>query len=87
MAYKRKTKDVECRKCSTRSRIPVNDCLDDHVCVCGGRFHERDERSSARRAQDERIAAEPPMPPPELPPGAPFSSVETHLARLARHGQ
>lgn len=45
---------------------------------------ETDDRSPERRARDERIAAEPPMPPAELPPDAPFSSVET---QLARHGQ
>ena len=45
---------------------------------------ETDDRSPERRARDERIAAEPPMPPAELPPDTPFSSVEPHLAR---HGQ
>lgn len=37
---------------------------------------EADNRSPERRAQDERIAAEPPLSPVELPPGAPGKSVE-----------
>lgn len=41
-----------------------------------------DERNPGRRARDERIAAEPKMAPPELPPDAVPSSVETHLGRL-----
>jgi hypothetical protein len=44
-----------------------------------------DPRSPERRAQDEQIAAEPPMAPPELPPSAVSSTVETYLARLPRH--
>jgi hypothetical protein len=38
-----------------------------------------DERSPERRARDEQIAAEPKMPPLELPLDAPVKSVETHL--------
>ena len=40
-----------------------------------------DTRGPGRRARDEQIAAEPQMPPLELPPEAPFSPVETHLGR------
>ena len=43
-----------------------------------------DQRSAERRALDERIAAEPPLPPPDLPPGATASPVEAHLARTRR---
>jgi hypothetical protein len=43
-----------------------------------------DQRSPSRRALDEQIAAEPHLPPPEIPPGAVPSSVEAHLARLRR---
>ena len=42
---------------------------------------EADQRSPERRAQDEQIAAEPRMPPLELPPDAPASPLETHLGR------
>lgn len=45
---------------------------------------EVDQRSPARRAQDEQIAAEPPLAPPELPPDAVLSPVETHLGQLGR---
>jgi len=40
-----------------------------------------DERSPERRARDEQIAAEPQMPPLELPPDAPATPVETRLDR------
>ena len=43
-----------------------------------------DQRSPARRARDEQIAAEPPLAPPELPPSAVAASVETHLGRYRR---
>jgi len=45
---------------------------------------ETDSRSPGRRARDEQIAAEPPMPPPNLPPDAAPSSMEAHLSRLQR---
>lgn len=38
-----------------------------------------DTRSPQRRALDEQIAAEPPLPPPDLPPGAAPMPVEAHL--------
>ena len=44
-----------------------------------------DQRSPGRRARDEQIAAEPQMPPLELPSDAPCSPVETHLGRQRRH--
>jgi hypothetical protein len=43
-----------------------------------------DQRSPGRRARDEQIAAEPPLAPPELPPGVSPSPVEAHLGRLRR---
>jgi hypothetical protein len=43
-----------------------------------------DERSSSRRARDEQIATEPPLPPPQLPPGSVPAPVETHRARFRR---
>jgi len=46
---------------------------------------EVDARSLGRRARDEQIAAEPQLPPLELPPDAPSSSVETCLALHGRH--
>ena len=42
-----------------------------------------DQRSSERRARDEHIAAEPPLPTPNTPLDAP-SSLEAHLARRSR---
>ena len=45
---------------------------------------EVEERSPERRARDEQIAAEPQMAPPELPPDAPSSPVETHVVRHRR---
>jgi hypothetical protein len=45
---------------------------------------EVDQRSPKRRVQDEQIAAEPQMAPPELPPDAAPLPVEAHLGRL-RH--
>lgn len=46
---------------------------------------DTDERSPERRARDEQIAAEPPLPPPELPPDASGMPVESHLNRQCRH--
>ncbi len=43
-----------------------------------------DQRSPDRRTQDERIAAEPPLAPLDLPPEATAEPVEAHLARQAR---
>lgn len=43
-----------------------------------------DQRSPERRARDEQTAAEPPMPPLELPPDASPSPVEAHRGRLRR---
>jgi hypothetical protein len=43
-----------------------------------------DPRSPERRARDEQIAAEPQLPPLNLPPDAPASSVEAHLERRRR---
>jgi hypothetical protein len=43
---------------------------------------EADTRSPERRARDERIAAEPPLAPLDLPADAPASPLEDHLARL-----
>ena len=40
-----------------------------------------DERSPERRAQDARIAAEPQMPPPDLPSDAQAAPLETHLRK------
>ncbi len=45
---------------------------------------ETDRRSAARRARDEQSAAEPPMPPLELPADAAALPVEAHLSRLPR---
>jgi hypothetical protein len=43
-----------------------------------------DDRSTERRLRDEQIAAEPPLPPMDLPPDAAPSSVEDHLMRRPR---
>ena len=43
-----------------------------------------DQRSHNRRVRDEQIAAEPPLPPVELPPSAIGSPVEKHLAQHPR---
>jgi hypothetical protein len=43
-----------------------------------------DDRSPARKAADEAIAAEPLKPIPQLPPGTPLVPVEVLLARLQR---
>ena len=43
-----------------------------------------DSRSPQRKARDEQIAAEPPLPPPDLPPGATTSPVEAHLPQRRR---
>lgn len=45
---------------------------------------EPDSRSPGRNALDERIAAEPPLAPLELPSDAVSSPVEEHLARVPR---
>jgi hypothetical protein len=45
---------------------------------------EADQRSPERRARDEQIAAEPQLPPPDLPPDTPSSPVEAHLHRDRR---
>ena len=42
---------------------------------------EADQRTPARKAQDEQIAAEPCLPPLDLPPGSPSSPLEAHLRR------
>ncbi len=44
-----------------------------------------DSRSPECRARDEQIAAEPHMPPAELPPNATPLPVEVHQGRLVRH--
>ena len=44
-----------------------------------------DQRSPERRERDEQIAAEPQMPPPEVPPDALASPVETYLGQQRRH--
>lgn len=46
---------------------------------------EVDQRSPERRAQDEQIAAEPPMARPDLPPGPVASPVEAHLQQYQKH--
>jgi len=43
-----------------------------------------DQRSHNRRVRDEQIAAEPPLPPIELPPSAIGSPLEKHLAQHPR---
>jgi hypothetical protein len=43
-----------------------------------------DLRSPERRARDEQIASEPPLPLPDLPPGAAASAVEAHLSSRRR---
>lgn len=48
---------------------------------------EPDSRSAARRALDEQIADEPPLPPPALAADAATAPVEDHLRREARHPQ
>lgn len=45
---------------------------------------EVDQRTPARRARDEQIAAEPHRVPLELPPDAVPSSMEVHLGRVRR---
>jgi hypothetical protein len=57
--------------------------LRDHRLLRGKRAMttpEPDQRSPGRRARDDEIAAEPQMPPPELPADAPSAPVENHLA-------
>ncbi len=44
-----------------------------------------DDRSPERRARDESLAAEPPMPPPKVPPDARPEPVEALLAKHSRH--
>jgi hypothetical protein len=46
---------------------------------------EIDSRSAARKARDEQIAAQPPMPHPQLPTDAPTSKMEDHLQRMGSH--
>ena len=43
-----------------------------------------DLRDSHRRALDEQIASEPPLAPPDLPPGASSAPVEAYLASRRR---
>jgi hypothetical protein len=43
-----------------------------------------DQRSPGRRARDEQVAAEPQLPPLELPPDEAPSPVEAHLGRHRR---
>ena len=45
---------------------------------------ETDQRSPERRARDEQIAAEPRLAPPDLPPDAAYSPVETYLTSQQR---
>lgn len=45
---------------------------------------EVDQRSPARRARDEQIAAEPHLPPPDLPATAVASPMEAHLGQQQR---
>jgi hypothetical protein len=45
----------------------------------------KDPRSAARQARDEAIAAQPQLPPLDLPPEAQASPIEAHLARTRRH--
>ena len=44
----------------------------------------RDERSAARRAADEKIAAEPLRAPVDVPAGAPVFPLEEHLNKIRR---
>jgi hypothetical protein len=44
-------------------------------------FPKADQRNLKRRALDEQIAAEPPLPPLELPPNTTAAPMETHLPR------
>jgi hypothetical protein len=43
-----------------------------------------DDRSPQRKARDEQIASEPPLAPPDLPPGAGTAPVEAHLPSRRR---
>jgi hypothetical protein len=45
---------------------------------------DADRRSPGRRLQDEQIASEPPLAPPELRPDAAATPVEAHLGRYRR---
>jgi hypothetical protein len=45
---------------------------------------DADQRTPRRRAQDEQIAAEPELAPPELPAGVTPVPMETHLSGLRR---
>jgi len=45
---------------------------------------EVDQRSARRREQHERIAAEPKLPPPQVPAGAVAGPVEEHLGRIRK---
>lgn len=44
-----------------------------------------DQRNPGQRARDEQIAAEPALPPLDLPTDVTTSPVETHLGRQLRH--
>jgi hypothetical protein len=46
-----------------------------------------DQRSAQRKVQNEQIAAETPLSPPDLPPGAKPLPVEEHLRALQRKPQ
>jgi hypothetical protein len=46
---------------------------------------EPDTRSASRRALDEKIAAELPLPPPQLPSDTVPAPIEDHLHRRKRH--
>ena len=43
-----------------------------------------DDRTDTRRALDEAVAAEPPLPPPDLTAAGPPSPLENHLRRGSR---
>jgi hypothetical protein len=43
---------------------------------------QQDDRTAEQRARDEALAAEPPLPPPDLPEGVTPASVEEHLRRM-----
>src|SRR5437763_10348137 len=45
---------------------------------------ETDERTPERRARDEQIAAEPPLPPPEIPADTKPTRMENHLGQRRR---
>ena len=45
---------------------------------------EVDQRSARRRERDEQIAAEPKLPPPQVPAGAVAGPVEEHLRQVRK---